>query len=345
MLSLVLERKGELTLRDFPIEEKLGPTDVRIRMRVVGICGSDVHYYTHGYIGKFIVNAPMILGHEGAGEVIEIGAEVKSLKVGDLVCMEPGVPNPHSLEMKMGRYNLDPDIRFWATPPIHGCLRTEVIHPEAFTFKLPDGVSLAEGALVEPVAVGMMAATRAAIKPGDIALVLGAGPIGLVTAMAAIAGGCSQVVITDIQQPKLDLAKKINSVTPVNTAKEDLTEVIAKATRGRGVDLVFECTGNEKVAASVFEHLRPGGTVVHIGLPLENTSWDLSAAIVKEARVEHVFRYAHVYQKALDLMASGKLDAKPLITHHFNFSDSIAAFDFAKNMPPDGIKVHINMDK
>ena len=149
----------------------------------------------------------------------------------------------------------------------------------------------------------------------------------------------------DFHKFEEELAKKINSVTPVNTAKEDLTEVIAKATRGRGVDLVFECTGNEKVAASVFEHLRPGGTVVHIGLPLENTSWDLSAAIVKEARVEHVFRYAHVYQKALDLTASGKLDAKPLITHHFNFSDSIAAFDFAKNMPPDGIKVHINMDK
>lgn len=345
MLALVLERKGELNLRDFPIVEKLGPNDVRIRMRTVGICGSDVHYYTHGYIGKFIVKEPMILGHEGAGEVIETGIEVKSLKVGDLVCMEPGVPNPHSPELMVGRYNLDPEISFWATPPFHGCLRPEVVHPEKFTFKLPDGVSLAEGAMVEPVAVGMMAATRAGIKPGDIALVYGSGPIGLVTAMSALAGGCSKVVITDIQQPKLEIAKKISGVIPVNTSKSDLAGVISELTRERGVDIVFECSGNETVAASVVTHLKPGGTVVHIGIPLENLSWDLAAAIVKEARIESVFRYAHVYPKALDLMSSGKLNVKPLITHHFGFSESIKAFEFAKNMPPDGVKIHIDMDK
>jgi D-xylulose reductase len=345
MLALVLERKGKLNLRDLPITENLGPTDVRIKMRTVGICGSDVHYYTHGYIGKFIVKEPMILGHEGAGEVIEIGSQVKTLKVGDLVCMEPGVPHPNSSELMIGRYNLDPDISFWATPPFHGCLRPEVIHPEKFTFKLPENVSLAEGAMVEPVAVGMMAATRAGIKPGDIALVFGAGPIGLVTAMSALAGGCSKVIITDIQQPKLDIAGKISGITPINTTTEDLNSVIFKATRNKGVDIVFECTGNEKVAATVVTHLRPGGTVVHIGIPLENVSWDLAAAIVKEARIESVFRYAHVYPKALDLMSSGKLNVKPLITHHFGFSESVKAFDFAKNMPPNGIKIHIDMAK
>lgn len=345
MLSLVLESKNILSLRDFPITEKLGVTDVRIQMHTVGICGSDVHYYTHGYIGKFVVNSPMILGHEGAGQVIEIGSQVKSLKVGDLVCMEPGVPTAHSPELMMGRYNLDPNISFWATPPFHGCLRPEVIHPEAFTFKLPDGVSLAEGALVEPVAVGMMAATRAGIKPGDIALVLGAGPIGLVTAMSAVAGGCSKVIITDIQQPKLDVAGNFSGVTPVNTAKEELGSVVSRMTHNRGVDIVFECSGDEEVAGSVVSYLRAGGTVVHIGIPLENLSWDLAAAVVKEARIEHVFRYAHVYPKALDLMGSGKLDAKALITHQFGFTESIAAFDFAKNMPPDGIKVHIDMNK
>jgi D-xylulose reductase len=345
VLSLVLEKKGELTLRDFPINEHMGPNDVRIRMKTVGICGSDLHYYTHGYIGQFIVKEPMILGHEGAGEIIEIGSAVTNLKVGDRVCMEPGVPNPHSPELMMGRYNLDPDISFWATPPFHGCLRPEVVHPAQFTYKLPDNVSFAEGALVEPVAVGMMAATRAGIKPGDIALVTGAGPIGLVTAMSLLAGGCSLVIITDIQQPKLDLAKSINGVVAVNTKLEDLGAIVAAQTRCRGVDIVVECSGNEHVAANVIEPLRPGGTVVHVGIPLENTSWNLAAAIVKEARIEHVFRYAHVYQKAIDLMASGKLKTTKLITHHFGFSESIAAFEFAKNMPADGIKVHIDMDK
>jgi D-xylulose reductase len=345
MLSLVLEEKGKLSLRDFPVKEVLGPRDVRIKMRKVGICGSDVHYYTHGYIGPFVVRAPMILGHEGAGEVIEIGSEVKTLKVGDEVCMEPGVPNPHSHELMIGRYNLDPEISFWATPPFHGCLRPEVIHPEMFTFKLPKGVSLEEGAMVEPVAVGMMAATRAQITPGDIALVYGAGPIGLVTAMCAIAGGCSKVIISDIQQPKLDIAKSFNGFIPVNSAKEDLAKIVLAETRNRGVDIVFECSGNEKVASQVVSPLRPGGTIVHVGIPLENVAWDIAAAIVKEARIEHVFRYAHVYPKALDLMASGKLQVKKLITHHFNFSDSVAAFEFAKNMPADGVKVHIDMDK
>ena len=199
--------------------------------------------------------------------------------------------------------------------------------------------------LFRSVAVGMMAATRAQISPGDIALVYGAGPIGLVTAMCALAGGCSKVIISDIQQPKLEIARAFSGLIPVNSEKDDLKKIILSETRNRGVDIVFECSGNEKVAAQVVTSLRPGGTVVHVGIPLENTSWDIAAAIVKEARIEHVFRYAHVYPKALDLMASGKLQVKNLITHRFNFSESIKAFEFAKNMPADGVKVQINMDK
>jgi D-xylulose reductase len=343
MLSLVLEEKGVLNLRDFDPKETLGPRDVRIKMRTVGICGSDVHYYTHGYIGDFVLTSPMILGHEGAGEVIEIGSEVTTLEVGDLVCIEPGVPNLHSRELIEGRYNLDPNITFWATPPDHGCLRPEVIHPENFTYKLPAGVSLAEGAMVEPLSVGMHAATRANITPGDVALVLGAGPVGTVTALSALAGGCSKVIITDIQQPKLDIAGSYDAVIPVNTAQEDLEAVVMRETRGRGVDLVFECTGAAPVAATVYDHVRPGGTVVHIGIPLEDTPINLAQAIVKEVKTEHTFRYAHVYPRVLDFMASGKLDINRLITHHFTFEDSIDAFEFATNMPPDCVKIHIEM--
>ena len=129
MKSLVLERKGELSLRDFDIVEEMEPRDVRVQIDVVGICGSDVHYYTHGRIGPFVVNEPMILGHEAAGTIIEIGSEVVHLAVGQRVCMEPGIPDPTSRASRLGHYNLDPAVRFWATPPIHGCLRPEVIHP------------------------------------------------------------------------------------------------------------------------------------------------------------------------------------------------------------------------
>src|SRR3954469_23454776 len=218
MKALVLEKRHELKLRDFAIDESLGARDVRIRIHTVGICGSDVHYYQHGRIGPFVVKEPMILGHEASGTVIEIGSAIKTLKPGDRVCMEPGIPDPNSKATQLGIYNLDPAVRFWATPPIHGCLRPTVVHPEAFTFKVPDNVSFAEAAMVEPLAIGMHAANKAQIKPGDVAVVVGAGPIGMVTALAALAGGVSRVILSDVQQPKLDLARTLGPITPVNVA-------------------------------------------------------------------------------------------------------------------------------
>ena len=341
MEALVLEKKDVLSLRDIDLGETLGAHDVRIDLRTVGICGSDVHYYTHGAIGQFVVRAPMVLGHEASGVITEVGGAVHHLKVGDRVCMEPGIPDPNSRATLQGMYNLDPAVRFWATPPIHGVLRPSVVHPAAFTFKLPDNVSYAEGAMVEPVAVGMHAATKAKIKPGDLAIVMGAGPIGMVTALAALAGGCSQVIMTDVQQPKLDLAATLGPITPVNIAKQNLKEIVDAMTDGWGANLVFECSGNEKAAASVFAPLCPGGAVVYVGIPLQPIAYDVAAAMVKEARVEHVFRYAHVYPRAIALMASGKLNVKPLITDTFRFEESVAAFDFAVNMPPTSVKAQI----
>lgn len=343
MQALVLEKTKQLSLRDIDIPEPLGLHDVRIAIRTVGICGSDVHYYEFGRIGPFVVEEPMVLGHEAAGQVVEVGEAVTHLKVGDRVCMEPGIPDPNSKATRLGMYNLDPAVRFWATPPIHGVLRPTVVHPANFTFKLPDNVSYAEGAMVEPLAVGMHAANKAQIKPGDVAIVIGAGPIGMVTALAALAGGCSQVVMTDVQQPKLDLAATLGPIRPVNVTKENLVEVVSGLTEGWGADIVFECSGNEKAAAAVFEPLAPAGRVIYVGMPLQPIAYDVVAAQVKEARIEHVFRYAHVYPRALALMGSGKIDVKPLITNKFEFKDSVEAFDFATHMPPSSVKAQIEL--
>ena len=179
--ALVLEEQHKLAIRDIDLPLAVGPTDVRIRLHTVGICGSDVHYFTHGRIGSFVVEAPMVLGHEAAGTVVEIGPDVRHLAVGDRVCMEPGVPDPDSRAARLGMYNVDPAVTFWATPPVHGVLTTEVVHPANFTFKLPDTVSFAEGAMVEPFAVGLQAAQKAKIAPGDVGVVIGAGPIGTVS--------------------------------------------------------------------------------------------------------------------------------------------------------------------
>jgi D-xylulose reductase len=348
MRAVVLEKAGELSLREIEIQETVGPRDVCIAVRNVGICGSDVHYYQHGAIGSFVVREPMVLGHEAAGVITEVGAEVTGLEVGDRVCMEPGIPDPTSRASRLGMYNLDPAVRFWATPPIHGVLRGSVVHPADFTFRLPDNVSLAEGAMVEPLAVGMHAANKAQIRPGDVAVVTGAGTIGLMAVLAALAGGCSQVIVSDVVQPKLDIAAALGPVIPVNVAKgsggqESLAQVVRNLTAGWGADVVFEASGSEAAASGVFDLICPGGRVVFIGMPGGPIRYDVVAAQVKEARVEHVFRYAHVYPRALALMGSGKIDVKPMITDTFAFEDSVAAFEFAAHMPPTSVKVQIEI--
>jgi D-xylulose reductase len=345
MKSLVLEEKHSLSLRDFPIEreEAMGPRDVRIKLHTVGICGSDVHYYTHGQIGPFKVEKPMILGHEASGTVIEVGPQVAALKVGDRVCMEPGIPDPNSRATRLGMYNIDPAVRFWATPPIHGILRPTVVHPEAFTFKLPDNVSFAQAAMVEPLAVGVHAATKAQVRPGDLALVMGAGPIGLVTALSALAAGCSRVFVSDLDDAKLEIAASLGPITPISVTKQDPAKEILAATDGWGVELVFEATGSPKAAATIFEPLCPGGRVVLIGGQSQPIAYDAGAAMVREARVENIFRYAHVFPRCVAMLSSGSIDVKPLITRTFEFDDSVRAFEIAASAPKGDVKMQIAM--
>jgi len=343
MLALVLERKGELSLREIDLPGAVGPDDVKVAIHTVGVCGSDVHYYTHGAIGPFVVREPMVLGHEAAGTIVEVGKNVKNLKVGDRVCMEPGVPNMSSRATKLGIYNVDPDVQFWATPPVHGVLTPEVVHPAAFTFKLPDNVSFAEGAMVEPFAVGLQAATRARIAPGDVAVVIGCGPIGIMTALAALAGGCSRVFVSDLSAPKLEIAAQYAGIVPVNITKQSLADVVAEATEGWGADVVFEASGSPRAYQGIFDLVRPGGAIVLVGLPVEPTNFDVPAAIVKEARIETVFRYANNFDRAVNLIASGKVDLKPLITDTFDFKDSIAAFDRAAKGLPQDVKLQIRL--
>ncbi len=342
-IALVLERQHELALRDIELPLETLPGMVKIAIHTVGVCGSDVHYYTHGKIGPFVVDAPMVLGHEAAGTVVETGKGVTHLKAGDRVCMEPGIPDVHSRASRLGMYNVDPAVQFWATPPVHGVLTAHVVHPANYTFKLPDNVSFAEGAMVEPFAVGMQAAHKAGIKPGDTAVVLGAGPIGTMVAIAALAGGCARVIIADLAQPKLDIAAQYQGVIPVNIREQDLAAEVSMLTEGWGADVVFECSGSAKAWETLMALPRPGGTIVAVGLPVNPVGFDVSAAMTKELRVETVFRYAHQYHRAIALIASGKVDLKPLISATFDFADSVKAFDRAVEARPSDVKLQIRM--
>ena len=343
MRALVLEEKGRLSLREFPLSRELGPDDVRIAVNTVGVCGSDVHYYTHGHIGPFVVREPMVLGHEAAGEVIDVGARVRGLAPGDRVCMEPGIPDPSSRAAKLGIYNVDPSVRFWATPPVHGCLAPEVVHPAAYTYRLPDHVTYAEGAMVEPFAIGMQAALRARIQPGDVAVVTGAGPIGMMVALAALAGGCARVVVSDLAQPKLDIIGAYPGIETVNVGEWSLADYLDETTGGWGADVVFEASGAAAAILGLPGLVRPGGAVVLVGMPVDPVPVDIVGLQAREARIETVFRYANIYDRAINLIASGRIDLNPLISATFPFAESVAAFDRAVEARPTDVKLQIDV--
>ncbi len=341
MKALVLEKAHEITLRDVELPLHVGPRDVKIRMHTVGVCGSDVHYYQHGGIGPYVVDAPMILGHEASGVVAEVGADVTHLKPGDRVCMEPGIPDMDSRAVREGFYNLDPAVRFWATPPIHGCLRPYVVHPAAFTFRLPDNVSFGEGAIVEPLAIGLQAAKKAALKPGDVAVVVGAGTIGAMTALAALAGGAARVILADLVPEKLAPFAHNSAVTTVDVRSTRLADTVQALTDGWGANVVFEASGSTRAFDNVFDLLCPGGCLVLVGIPAAKVPFDIVAIQAKEARIESVFRYANIFPRALALIASGQVDVKPFISRTFAFEDGIAAFEEAAAGRVTDVKIQI----
>lgn len=346
MKAVTLLEKGKIAIKDdYNPERKLGEHDVEIRLMACGVCGSDVHYYTHGRIGPYVVEKPMVLGHEASGQIIRVGSGVTHLKVGDRVCMEPGIPRFDSAETLAGCYNLDPELTFFATPPIDGCLCETIIHPAAFTFKLPDEVSYYEGAMVEPVAIGMQSATKAGIRPGDIALVYGAGTIGIVTALCALAGGCSDIIIVDMVDSKLEVAASYKNIHAVNARTGDLKAVVADLTGGAGCDVVFECSGAGAVVTGICEHVKANGTVVLTGIPLELPPFDIAAAQAKEVTFKTVFRYANMFPRTIRLIRSGALDIKRLISKVFEFNDAVAAFERAASGTAGDVKIMIDCSK
>jgi L-iditol 2-dehydrogenase/L-idonate 5-dehydrogenase len=316
---------GVKTLRIQPYNlPPLGPHDVEVRMKAVGICGSDVHHFKHMRCANFIVKKPMVIGHECAGIVEEIGSEVKSLQIGDRVALEPGISCKQCQLCKDGRYNLCRQMKFFGSPPNNGALANLVVHPENLCFKLPDNVSLEEGAMCEPLSVGVHACRRAKVSPQTRVLIIGAGPIGLVTMLAGRAFGAPKVVIVDIDDHRLSFAKALGAdeTIQVSTDIQDMGEEVVKIHNAMGgsVDLSFDCVGFSKTMSVALNATRAGGKVCLVGLGQSEMTIPLTPAAAREVDIIGIFRYRNTWPLCIEFLRSGKIDVKPLITHRFEFT-------------------------
>lgn len=343
-LSAVLHKVDDLRLEEWPMPSKPGKNEVLLRTTCVGICGSDVHYWKHGYIGNFLLDEPIILGHETCAEVVEVGPDVKNFKVGDRVCTEPAVPCRVCVTCKEGNYNLCTQISCHATPPHSGTLTQYFIHPVDYTFKLPDNMSDEEGAMIEPLTVAVYACKRAQVTVGKKVLITGAGPIGLFNIMVAKALGAEQVIVTDINEKRLELARSVGASNTVLITKDTEEAKLVnhiKETLEQMPDITIECSGAPSSTRLALLATKQGGTVVIVGHGPQNVSLPIADAAIREVNIMGSFRYRNCFPLSIALVSSGKVNLKPLISHRFAFNQTLDAFNTA--FRGEGVKVMIRV--
>lgn len=317
---------------------------VLINLNSCGVCGSDIHYYENGRIADFVVKGDFILGHECAGIVVQVGEKVKNLKVGDKVCLEPGVTCGQCEFCKSGRYNLCPDVVFLATPPYHGAFRQYIAYPESMCFKLPDNMTTVQGALVEPLAVGLHAASQGQIGLGSSVAILGAGCIGLMTLQAAKAFGATHVTVTDISQKRLNLAAELGADVVINAKEMDPIQAVMEMTHGRGVDVVIETAGSEITIQQTAYLAKRGGKIVLVGMsPHDMIPFNFSKVLAGEIEIKTVFRYRNLYPVAISAIASGRVNVDRMVTHEFSLLQTKEAFEYVIGNREEVIKAVIKL--
>ena len=345
MKVAVMEGIGKMGYTERPIPQ-VKPDEVLVKLYYVGICGSDMHYYETGSIGDYVVEPPFVLGHEPGGTVVEVGSNVTHLKVGDRVALEPGKTCGHCEFCKTGRYNLCPDVIFFATPPVDGVFQEYVAHEAALCFKLPENVSTLEGALIEPLAVGFHAANQGNAHAGQTAVVMGAGCIGLVSMMALKAEGVSKVYVVDVMQKRLDKALELGADGVINASKVDAVEAVLKLTEGKGCDLAIETAGTEITTRQCIHMTKKGSTIVLVGYSKTGEmTLPMSLALDKELRFETVFRYRHIYPMAIEAVAAGKVNLKGIVTDIFDFDDIQNAMDKSVSDKANIVKAVVKIAK
>lgn len=341
--AIFMQGTNNMVWKDVPMP-KVNKDDVLIKIKTVGICGSDLHYYQHGKIGDFVVEGDFILGHEASGEVVELGEDVKNLKVGDRVALEPGVTCGKCEYCKSGKYNLCEDVKFFATPPYDGVFQNYVSHPEDMCFKLPENVSYKEGAMVEPLAVGLHASGQGEVKLGDTVIIFGTGCIGLSSLLASKARGASNVIVVDMMEKRLNKALELGANYAINASEIKSVEKIMEITSGRGADVVIETAGAIPTVKQTVDVVKRGGTIVLVGMaPKDEIEFNFAKLMGKEANIKTIFRYRNLYPVAINAISSGSIDVSGIISHEYDFVDTKEAIDYTLANPDKVIKTVINM--
>lgn len=318
MRAAVLETVGKIAVVERAVPEP-GPVEVLVKVSAVGVCGSDVHYYEDGRIGSHVVDQPLVLGHEAAGVVVGRGSSARRHAIGRRVSLEPGVPDFTCEQCRAGRYNLCPDMRFFATPPIDGAFSEYVVLHEEFAHAVPDSLSDEAAALLEPLSVGVWACRKARVSVGDRVLVNGAGPIGLVSAQTALAFGAAEVVVTDVNAERLRLASELGCTRAVDVSATLLPDIGFQPT------VLLECSGHPAAIGAAIRTVARAGRVVLVGMGGDDVALPLPYVQERELELTGTFRYANTWPTAIELVASGRVNLDRLVTGRYGLDEVEAA--------------------
>lgn len=343
MIAAVMPKTREIEMQKRPIPVPKD-NEVLVKIKHVGLCGSDMHFYEYGRIGSVVMDSPTVLGHESAGEIVEVGKNVKNLSVGDRVALEPGVPCGKCEFCKEGKYNLCPDVAFMACPGYDGAFAEYVAYPSDMAFKLPANVDTIEGGLIEPLAVGFHAVSQSGVRAGQKAVILGSGCIGLVTLMVLKMIGISEVYVVDVIAKRLEMAKELGATKVLKADEVDVEKTIKELT-GNGADAVFETAGNKITTLQTAHLVKAGGVVTIVGMGVDPViPYDISALVWKEATIKTVFRYRNLYPTAIKAVEAGQIPLKKIATHYFDFANLKEAIDYNIENKSEVIKAVIKFE-
>lgn len=341
MSAAVLHGKGDLRLEEAPVPSP-GPDEVLIRVMRNGLCGSDIHFYEDGRLGPFVVSEPYIPGHEAAGVVVGAAASGNGPKVGERVAIEPGIPCRRCAWCKAGRYNLCPEVVFLSAPPTNGTFAGYAAVAADFAHPIPEHLGDEEAAFAEPVSVGVQACARAGLRPGATVAILGGGPIGLVTFLVARAYGAGPAYLFDLIEGRLELARQLGVDAAIDASAGDPARALMERTGGRGADVVFDTSGSSAACAAAPHMAARGGVIAQVGWPEKGVvPYPVEVVLEKELDVRGVNRYANTFPLAIALLAGGRCDVRPLISHRFPFERVCEAFRFGSANRTSAVKIMV----